>query len=52
MIVQQYHTLTLVNRDSFSLIISYTERVMMEKTSKLQDTTRIQVRTCVCVCVW
>lgn len=40
---QQYHTLTLVNRDSFSLVISYAEKMMMEKTTKLQETTRIQV---------
>lgn len=40
---KQYHTLTLVNRDSFLLVISFTEKMVMERTTKLQETTRIQL---------
>lgn len=40
---QTYHTLTLVSRDSLTLLTIHMERIIMEKMSKLQDTTRIQV---------
>jgi len=41
--LQTYHTLTLVSRDSLALLTVHMERIIMEKMSKLQDTTRIQV---------
>ena len=40
---QTYHTLTLVSRDSLALLTIHMERIIMEKMTKLQDTTRIQV---------
>jgi len=33
----------MVNRDSFSLVISCAERMVMEKMGRLQETSRVQV---------
>ena len=41
--LQHYHTLTMVNRDSFSLVLSCAEKMVMEKMYRLQETSRIQV---------
>ena len=41
--LQFYHTLTLITRDSMALVSGYMERIIMEKMSRLQDTTRVQV---------
>ncbi len=40
---QSYHTLTLVSRNSLSLVTTHTERIVMEKMMKLQDHPRNQV---------
>ncbi|XP_064402205.1 uncharacterized protein LOC135347968 isoform X2 [Halichondria panicea] len=39
---KSYHTLTLVSRNSLSLVTTHTERIVMEKMMKLQDHPRNQ----------